>query len=105
MEVIRELPIGASEQRSLDEANGSGGTAFEEAGKVLADGTYAMETAPTSTNEKKDAVKIASSKYSTYFLYSLFKTRAILRSSYRCQSFPPTPPVQLVILYICWSLP
>jgi coatomer subunit beta len=70
--VIGELPIGASEQRALDDVGG--GEEDTEKGKegekkdggrggrpkVLADGTYATETAYTSTaNAKLDAVKAA----------------------------------------------
>lgn len=70
--VIGELPIGASEQRALDDVGGveedadkSKDGEKKEGGrggrpKVLADGTYATETAYTSTaNAKLDAVKAA----------------------------------------------
>lgn len=64
-EVLGEIPILASEQRLLDEANGGeegGGEDGDASGKsdkpkegggrprVLADGTYATETAYTSTS-------------------------------------------------------
>lgn len=71
--VIGEIPILAEEQRLLDEAEGheqekemeSTDAAAAVAGvgrpKVLADGTYATETAYTSTSTAKlDAVKAAS---------------------------------------------
>lgn len=73
--VLGEIPILASEQRLLDEATGQDGDAEEgedkekekakaEGGgrpKVLADGTYATETAYTSTTAARlEAVKAAS---------------------------------------------
>jgi coatomer subunit beta len=69
--VIGEIPIGASEQRALDEANSgeeekdknAEGASVPSGGgrpKVLADGTYATETAFTSSaNVKLEAVKAA----------------------------------------------
>jgi coatomer subunit beta len=69
--VIGEIPIGASEQRALDEANGGEEEKDKNAEnvsvpsgggrpKVLADGTYATETAYTSAaNVKLEAVKAA----------------------------------------------
>jgi coatomer subunit beta len=69
--VIGELPIGASEQRALEETNGgedekeknaegAAGSGVTGRPKVLADGTYATETAYTSTaNVKLEAVKAA----------------------------------------------
>jgi coatomer subunit beta len=68
--VIGEIPIGASEQRALDEvsgdaedSNGGGGEKKEKEKmstrpKVLADGTYATETAyTTSTTAKLEAIQ------------------------------------------------
>lgn len=69
--VLGEIPILASEQRLLDEASGAGdeegaveGEKPKEGGggkpRVLADGTYATESAYTSTNTARlDAVKAA----------------------------------------------
>jgi len=70
--VLGEIPILASEQRLLDEAAGEGGAEAEETNKakvdgagggrpkVLADGTYATETAYTSTTTARlEAVKAA----------------------------------------------
>jgi len=68
--VLGEIPILASEQRLLDEAAGEGGAEetdkakVDGAGggrpKVLADGTYATETAYTSTTTARlEAVKAA----------------------------------------------
>ena len=66
--VIGEVPILASEQKLLDEANNGGEVAEEEKPKegggrpkVLADGTYATETAFTSSGAANlEAVKAAS---------------------------------------------
>lgn len=61
--MIGEIPILASEQRLLDEADGEEDKKAEGSGrpKVLADGTYATETAYTSTNSaRSEAVKAAS---------------------------------------------
>ena len=63
--VIGEIPIGASEQRALDEANeetGENGSEKKEKvasrPKVLADGTYATETAYTSSSTTAKLVAI-----------------------------------------------
>ena len=70
--MIGELPIGASEQRALEETNGgedekvkgtegAAGSSATGRPKVLADGTYATETAYTTTaNVKLEAVKVQS---------------------------------------------
>ncbi|KAH7909064.1 coatomer beta subunit appendage platform-domain-containing protein, partial [Hygrophoropsis aurantiaca] len=69
--VLGEIPILASEQRLLDEANGDADVDEKEKDKVesggggrpkvLADGTYATETAYTSTSSARlEAVKAAS---------------------------------------------
>jgi coatomer subunit beta len=65
--IIGELPILASEQRLLDEAGAEGEEKKDEVKteaakpRVLADGTYATETAFTSANSARlEAVKAAS---------------------------------------------
>jgi coatomer subunit beta len=65
--VLGEIPIVASEQQLLDEAGGEEGKKegkkVEGSGrpKILADGTYAMETAYTSaTSMRLEAVKAVS---------------------------------------------
>jgi coatomer subunit beta len=70
--VIGEIPIGASEQRVLEEAGEDAGDVTEKEPakdkekvsarpKILADGTYATETAYTSTAAVRlEAVKAAS---------------------------------------------
>lgn len=65
--MLGEIPILASEQRLLDEAGGEEDKQEDKKAegsgrpRVLADGTYATETAYTSTNSARlEAVKAAS---------------------------------------------
>ncbi|KAI0050610.1 coatomer beta subunit [Auriscalpium vulgare] len=90
--VLGELPILASEQRLLDEANGEDEPKPEESEKkeiptskpkVLADGTYATETAFTSTSTAKlEAVKAAAKPpLRTLILGGDFFTGSVLASA------------------------
>ncbi|KAA1471444.1 coatomer beta subunit [Dentipellis sp. KUC8613] len=91
--VIGEIPILASEQRLLDEASGEDEEKKEEEiksavpsggkPKVLADGTYATETAYTSTsNARLEAVKAAAKPpLRTLLLGGDFFTGSVLASA------------------------
>ncbi|KDR85943.1 hypothetical protein GALMADRAFT_132560 [Galerina marginata CBS 339.88] len=91
--VIGEIPILASEQRLLDEAGGDGGEEDAEKEKpkaegggrpkVLADGTYATESAYTSTNVARlEAVKTAAKPpLRTLILGGDFFTGAVLTAA------------------------
>ncbi|KAF9786768.1 coatomer protein [Thelephora terrestris] len=88
--VIGEIPILASEQRLLDEANREDGEEKEAAPvpssskpRVLADGTYATETAFTSaSNARLEAVKAAAKPpLRTLILGGDFYTGSVLASA------------------------